>query len=173
MRSFRLLNAPDPKAIYFDLTWSAAGDRLTYAWRDLEHEEFYSVDPIAGVANSIPLQREFAADEFVEASYLLGNGELDGLPVQPIHESKDRIALERGASVQYANRKIVVAAPKQAARTIAAETTLAPGCGPSLSLMDAFNGRYVLYRASNVYWIYGLRENRKAILYRGAGVLEW
>jgi hypothetical protein len=172
MRSFRLLDAPDPKAVFFDLTWSASGDRLAYAWRDAERQEFYSVDAATGIARSIPPPREFGADEFVESTYLLGNGAEPGRTptLPPVRASKDSIALERGANVRYANGKIVVSVPGKRARTIA---EVPPGCGPSLSLSDAFDGRYVLYRMNGVYWVYGLRENRKAVLYRGRGPLEW
>lgn len=173
-RRFQLQEAPDPMAIFFDLTWSAKGDRLTYAWRDAERQEFFSVDAVTGVAKAIQAPREFGADEFVESSYLLGNGVEAGKSFKPVRASKDSIALERGANVQHANGKIVVSVPRQQPRTIADNKAIPPlGCGPSLALFDAFDGRYVLYRVNGVYWIYGLRENRKAILYRGSAYLEW
>jgi hypothetical protein len=166
-RSFRLLDAPDPKAIFYDLTWSASGDVLTYAWRDAERQEFYSVDAVTGLAKSIPSPREFGADEFLEGAYLLGERAApNGSNPRPgVHEHKDSIALERGANVRYANRRIVVTAPGRRARTI--------GCGPRIKLLDAFEGRYVFYRTGNRYWIYGLRESRKAVLFDGAAPLEW
>ena len=172
-QSFRLLDAPDPKAVFFGLTWSMKGDAVTYAWRDAERQEFYSLDPKTGIARSIPPLREFAADEFVEGSYLLGEGEVPR--TRPLARAgKDTIALERGAVVRSANGKIIVSSPRTKSRTIA-EISPKSGsdCRPEVTLLDAFDGRYVLYRFNSDYWIYGLRENRKAILFSGAGMVEW
>jgi hypothetical protein len=121
---------------------------------------------------SIPAPREFAADEFVETAYLMASDSDPGrIPaVQAVRAGKERIALERGAIVQYQNRRIAVSAPKKRSRRIA---ELREGRGTPPVLLDAFDGRYVLYRMGNVYWVYGLRENRKAILFRGPGLLEW
>lgn len=171
-RSFRLPAAPDPKAVFFDLHWSGAGDGLTYAWRDAERQEFLSVDAATGAVKTMPAPREFGADEFVESSYLLGNGDApgEGTARRPVRAGKDGIALERGANVRYANGKIVVSIPGKRPLAIA---QLAAGCETSLSLLDAFEGRYILYRLNGVYWIYGVRENRKAILLAGPASLDW
>ena len=171
-RTFRLPDAPDPKAVFFDLNWPAKGDRITYAWRYSERQEFYGVDPATGVGSPIPAPREFGADEFAEGAYLLGNGAgPNGLAaLQPVHAAKNSIALEGRANIRNEGGTIIVSVPHESPRTIA---EAAPGCGAGPLLLDAFDGRYVLYRMTGAYWIYGLRENRKAILYRGAGLLEW
>jgi hypothetical protein len=171
-RSFRLPAAPDPKAVFFDLLWSRAGDSLTYAWRDAERQEFFSVDAVTGAVKTIPAPREFGADEFVESSYLQGDGAApgEGIARRPVRAGKDSIALERGANVRYANGKIVVSIPGKRPLAIAEP---AAGCEPSLSLLDAFEGRYILFRMNGVYWIYGVRENRKAILFAGPDSLDW
>ncbi len=168
---FRLLEAPDPKAVFFDLTWSANGGRVTYAWRDAERQEFYGVDIATGIARSLPPPREFGADEFVEGSYLLGRGALTESAVRAnAHPNIGRVALEGGANATIANGKITVSRPRQRPRVVA---HVPASCNPSPGLLAAFDERYVLYRTDRTYWIYGLKENREAILYSGPSALDW
>ncbi len=161
-----LRDAPDPKAVFFDLTWSGDGNALTYAWRDANRQEFFRADLPKGIVKSIPPSREFGADEFAEGAYLLGKSVESGLPIND--PSTDSIALERG-SLRTIGGKIVLSAPNRRDR-IAAMPDAA--CG-ELRLLAAFGGRYVLYSVGKVFWIYGTGENRRAILYSGEARLAW
>lgn len=166
VRHLSLPNAPDPKAVFFDLTWAADGNALTYAWRDADRQEFFRADLSTGIVKSIPPVREFGADEFAEGAYLLGKSVESGTPA--INPSTDSIALERG-SVRRVGGKIVLSAPNRRDRIIATQDDT---CG-EIRLLAAFGGRYVLYSIGQVFWIYGTGENKRAILHRGAARLVW
>jgi hypothetical protein len=161
-----LLDAPDRKAVFFDLTWSGDGESITYAWRDSERQEFFRADLADGIVKSIPPLREFGTDEFTEGAYLLGKPLEAGAP--PSNPGTDSIALERGV-LRKAGGTIVLTLPGRPARTIAAP---AAACG-ELRLLAAFGGRYGLYSIGRTIWIYGIAENRRAVLYRGDGRLVW
>lgn len=161
-----LLAAPDPKAVFFDLNWSVDGSSLAYAWRDAERQEFFRADLSTGVVKSIPPPREFGADEFAEGAYLLGKPVAAGAP--PINPGTDIIVLGRGR-LSKAGGTIHYTAPGRPPRTIAVSL---PSCG-ELRLLAAFDERYAVYAVGSVIWIYGLKENRRAVLYRGQGRLLW
>ncbi len=166
LRRLPLLNAPDPKAVFFDLTWSGDGTALTYAWRDADRQEFFQADLPTGAVKSIPPSREFGADEFAEGAYLLGKSVESGAPLN--NPSTDSIALEPG-SVRRIEGKIVLSAPNRRDRIIATQDA---ACG-EIRLLAAFGGRYVLYSIGDVFWIYGTSENKRAILFQGEGRLVW
>lgn len=166
LRRLSLPDAPDPKAVFFDLTWSGDESALTYAWRDANRQEFFRADLSTGIVKSIPPSREFGADEFAEGAYLLGKSVESGAPLN--NPSTDSIALEPG-SVQRMGGKIVLSAPNRRDRIIAAPDA---SCG-EIRLLAAFGGRYVLYSIGQVFWIYGTGENKRAILHRGEARLVW
>lgn len=166
LRRLSLPTSPDPKAVFFDLTWSGDGTALTYAWRDADRQEFFRADLSTGIVKSIPPQREFGADEFAEGAYLLGKSVESGASLN--NPSTDSIALERG-TVRRIGGKIVLSAPNRRDRIIAMPNA---SCG-EIRLLAAFGGRYVLYSIGDVFWIFGIVENRQAILHRGAARLVW
>jgi hypothetical protein len=166
LRRLSLPNSPDPKSVFFDLTWSGDGTALTYAWRDADRQEFFRADLSTGVVKSIPPSREFGADEFAEGAYLLGKSVESGTSSN--NPSTDSIALERG-SLRRIGGKIVLSTPNRRDRVI---VTPDASCG-EIRLLAAFGGRYVLYSIGSVFWIYGTAENRRAILYSGEARLVY
>lgn len=188
VRSINLnrLGAVADGELFFGLAWSYDDNTVLFGRRDREHEDYWAADAAGGAIRPIDVQSGTGDDHalyYANAGVELGRYCM-GCD-RPVALNEIALAKKMRAVVGD-DGQLSVVSPK--ARTVSVETVspskpieITPGkavdsaCGGGrVALYAAFDGRYLLYAKGGTYWIYGVDERRKAILWdRPDTILVW
>lgn len=133
----------------------------------------FALDPTNGTFRVIDSVRDNGRSIEAKTRYFENNQEIGAGCLFCSLIPPTEISLADGTKVVHHDYRIEVIRPGRPT-VLLAETPKPPprkpdepvlACaGPAFHLLGAFDGQYVLYRADGLAWIYGLAENRKALL---------
>jgi hypothetical protein len=145
---------------------------IDYATR-IDAPTAFAFDPASGIFRVIDSVRDNGRSIEGKTRYFENGQEIGAGCVFCSLIPPTEIGLVDGAKVIHHDHRIEVIRPGRPP-ILLAETPKPPprkpdepalACaGPAFHLLGAFGGQYVLYRADGLAWIYGLAENRKALL---------
>ena len=190
LRTWKVRSYPVPRAeagglsILFGLAWSNDGERLLFGARPQgEGETYWSLDLQSGRMAMISATRDGKPSDPDQKILYSENGVVVGADCLLCGRPLPVTTLEAAGGIRVSladRRSLIVMKPNGASRTIAeipASATAssdAPvvGCiGHSIALLAVFDGRYVIYTHDGAYWVYGVEEDRKALLSDRPGTL--
>jgi hypothetical protein len=156
------------------ISWSRDGRDVLNTYGNRSNEQAaLALDPVSGAFRMIESRQE-NTKSIDRKTRFFENGQEIGMacPICMLIPPTE-IALAGGFKVVHQDYRIEVIKAGEPNRLLA-ETPKPPprkpdepvlGCaGPGFHLLGTLDDRYVLYRADGLAWIYGLTENRKALL---------
>lgn len=176
--------------------WSTDGRRILFARNSQDRQPIaWSLDAASGALTRVEARAQsmpngMIGDGAKRIAYVL-NGAVLGASCWGCEPDTPRsFDLAGGARVYIATNRydqdsrIELAVPGQAPRIIAeapdpipdakGEVVVMSGCGPApAEILGTFEGRFVLYRVSDIYWLYDSIGDRRQAIWRGYTYWRW